>query len=272
VLRFEAKRFARNRKRHGSYSAFLLGLFIGFGGGSAQKVAFAAPDRGNQVIPNFTAAKKQAYRIHEFWQKTLYCRCAYVGKTVDWKSCQYVPGPSRARAKRIEMEHVVPAEAFGHSFKEWREGDEKCVRKKRAFKGRKCAEKNAEFSRMEGDLYNLFPEVGEVNQMRSNYSMAEIGTIGGLAGQTFGGCKARIYQSKFEPMPFAKGTVARTYSYMEWAYPGRGIISAKNRKLFEAWDRQYPVEQWECERYRKILSIQKNENPFLQERCQKAGF
>ena len=230
--------------------------------------------RGNETVENFTAAKKLAYQIHNFWGKTLYCRCGYVGKSVDWQSCDYKPASAnRSRAKRIEIEHVVPAENFGRSFKEWREGDpEKCRTKRKKYKGRRCAEKNPTFSLMEADLYNLFPEVGEVNAVRSNYSMAEIGTVGAIAGTTFGGCKARMFQNKFEPMPFAKGTVARTYAYMEWAYPGHGIISEKNRKLFDAWNAQYPVEAWECERYQKIKAIQKNENPFLKEGCEKAGF
>lgn len=228
--------------------------------------------KGNEVIPNFNEAKKVIFSIHQFWPKTLYCRCQYVGKLVDWKSCGYTPRGHHDRASRIEIEHVVPAESFGQSFKEWREGDPlKCRSKgkKKFFKGRKCAEKNSEFNRIEADLYNLFPEVGEVNMLRSNYSMEEIGVMGGMAGISFGGCKARVYQRKFEPMNFAKGTVARTYLYMDWAYPKIGVISNKNRKLFEAWDKQYPIENWECERYEKILKIQKNENPILKAACEK---
>ena len=50
---------------------------------------------------------------------------------------------------------------------------------------------------------------------------------------------------------------------MDWAYPGHGIISKKNRKLFEAWDKGDPVDAWECERCGRIEGIQGNENPFV---------
>lgn len=223
--------------------------------------------RGNVEIPNFTRAKKLTAPLHADRGLTLYCRCGYRGKRIDWASCGYQPVSSGKRAKSMEWEHVVPADAFGQAFVEWREGAPHCQKGKKKFKGRKCAEKNPLFARMEADLYNLFPEVGEVNALRSNYSMAEVGALGKFAGKTFGGCRARVWESKFEPMDFAKGTVARAYLYMDWAYPGHGIISDKNQKLFEAWDRMYPVESWECELYRRIKRVQKNENPILAERC-----
>ena len=56
-----------------------------------------------------------------------------------------------------------------------------------------------------------------------------------------------------------------------WAYPGHGIISKKNRKLFQGWDRQDPVDAWECERYKKIEMVQGNENPFAERACFEAG-
>ena len=43
---------------------------------------------------------------------------------------------------------------------------------------------------------------------------------------------------------------------MDYVYPGRGIISKKNWKLFESWNKSAPVDKWECERARKIEKIQ----------------
>ncbi|MCK9175945.1 MAG: endonuclease [Desulforhopalus sp.] len=54
---------------------------------------------------------------------------------------------------------------------------------------------------------------------------------------------------------------------MDTAYPGRGIISKKNRKLFAVWNQQDPVDRWECERERRVAKIQDNRNPFVAERC-----
>lgn len=50
---------------------------------------------------------------------------------------------------------------------------------------------------------------------------------------------------------------------MDWAYPGRGIISGKNRKLFEAWAAEDPVDAWELERAKRIERQQGNRNPFI---------
>ena len=70
-----------------------------------------------------------------------------------------------------------------------------------------------------------------------------------------------------EPMDLDKGVVARTYMYMDLSYPNRGIISDKNRKLFDVWDKLYPANKWECERARIIESMQGNQNQILEARC-----
>jgi deoxyribonuclease-1 len=151
---------------------------------------------------------------------------------------------------------VVPAHAFGHAFPEWRDGHPKCGGKK----GRPCAQQmQPDFRLMEADLYNLWPAIGEVNGRRSNYAMA---MIEGEARQ-FGACDVEIAGRKIEPRPSIRGDIARTYFYMDWAYPGRGIISGKNRKLFEAWAKADPPDAWERERAERIAKRQGNANPFI---------
>ena len=54
---------------------------------------------------------------------------------------------------------------------------------------------------------------------------------------------------------------------MDSAYPGRGIISKKNRELFESWDKSDPVDQWECERAKMIEEMQGNENKMVRVKC-----
>lgn len=222
---------------------------------------------GNRSISSFHEAKKLAPKIHIEHPFTIYCPCRYSEKTVDLKSCGYQVQNNPRRAARLEWEHVVPAEAFGQSFLEWREGAPNCIKRKtgKKFKGRKCAEKNSDFALMESDLYNLWPVIGELNGLRSNYSMAQ---ISGKA-RTFGACQAKILDRKFEPMDLDKGIVARVYMYMDTSYPNRGIISGKNRKLFEAWDRQFPVTERECKRAKLIEAHQHNKNAVLMKRCPK---
>lgn len=222
----------------------------------------------NSNIPSYSKSRDVLPAIYRDHNQTLYCGCRYLGKSIDLKSCGYKVYKNFKRASRLEWEHIVPAEAFGNSFVEWRTGAPGCVYKNKKYKGRKCARKNSEFSRMEADLYNLYPEIGELNGLRSNFSMAEFGGQKPLPkSKTFGDCRARIEDRKFEPMDQAKGIVARTYLYMNQAYPGRGILSRKNEKLFAAWNKLYPVTPWECLRARRIQEIQKNLNPILAEAC-----
>lgn len=230
-------------------------------------VLFSLPSLGRS-LKNFSDAKTFLPRLHEEDARTLYCGCRYTGKAIDLKSCNYQVHKDQKRARRLEWEHVVPAHAFGQAFVEWREGRADCVQKGRRFKGRKCAQKNPEFARMEADLHNLWPEVGEVNRLRSNYSMTEFGKFPPKGTISFGGCEARVHNRKFEPMSRAKGIVARTYLYMDQKYPGRGIISGKNRPLFEAWDKLYPVTDFECRRMKKIEALQ-GPNLVLKMRCER---
>jgi len=49
------------------------------------------------------------------------------------------------------------------------------------------------------------------------------------------------------------------------------ILSNKNKKLFKAWDKGDPVDEWECERCKRIEGLQKNENPFVKKACIEKG-
>lgn len=227
-------------------------------------MAFSA---GNESIPSFNKAKKILLQdIYSDYRQTFYCKSDFDARKKVFHTNGYIPVKDDKRANRLEWEHVVPAHAFGQSFREWREGDPQCVNSKgKAFKGRKCTEKmNPLFRYMQADMHNLVPAIGEVNGLRSNYSFAMIPG----EERRFGSCDMEISNRKAEPPEEIRGEIARTYFYMNEAYPGRGIISNKNRKLFEAWDRQDPVSAWECTREKRIREIQGNENPFVRSRCQ----
>lgn len=266
---------------------FFLYLILGVGFVDTTHARKPRPKEGSasltEEVRTFSEAKKYLRRhLDLFDHKTVYCSCQIKTQKktkdqrqdqslrIDLSSCGYkIQGPS-SRAKRLEWEHVVPAEAFGQSFVEWRVGVPLCAKHGRKYKGRKCAEKNSEFSKMEADVYNLFPEIGELNGLRSNYSMAE---ISGRAGQ-FGDCAVKLEDRKFEPQDASKGIVARTYMNFDKRYPDRGVISGKNRLLFEAWDRMYPVTPLECRRWKALASVAGYPHLFIS-RCQdlaKEGF
>lgn len=221
---------------------------------------------GNRKIGTFETAKKHANEIFSFNPVTVYCPCKYSGEKVDLDGCGYDIYKDPERAYRLEWEHIVPAENFGESFAEWRTPCFNSNGKK--LPRRKCAEKNDDFKHMEADLYNLWPISGELNNMRSNLSFGEIGDSDQFI--TFGKCAARVSKNtrRFMPMNEYKGIVARTYFYMDASYPKHGILSDQRRKLFEAWDKKYPVSDWECQRNDLIEEIQGNENTFVKKACE----
>jgi deoxyribonuclease-1 len=44
-------------------------------------------------------------------------------------------------------------------------------------------------------------------------------------------------------------------------------LSNQDRKLFEAWDRMYPVSSKECLRDKRIYNVQGDHNPFVYDKC-----
>ncbi|MBS2016098.1 MAG: endonuclease [Deltaproteobacteria bacterium] len=232
---------------------------------------------GNLRIRHFDEAKKALTRIYESapHRIDLYCGCAFLpdpghGLRVDLAACGYVPARDRSRAERIEWEHAVPASAFGHTFVEWREGAARCVDKRgRPFRGRKCARiASAEFARIEADLHNLFPVVGEVNGLRGDLPMGlplpDASDRHGARGTFhFGACTSAIEAGVFMPRREVRGDLARAYKYMDRAYPERRLVDDAHRALFDAWDREDPPDDWERERNRLIGARQGNINELI---------
>ena len=233
--------------------------------------AFGAQAAGNAWNDSFNKAKKtlerQVYYDHRI---TLYCGAAFDEKKKNVTLPEGFTASKHAkRAGKVEWEHVVPAENFGQTFAEWREGDPRCVDNRgKAFKGRKCAEKvNREYRFMQADLYNLYPAVGAVNALRQNYNFQM------LPGEKpdFGSCEMKIADRKAEPPVRARGAIARTYKYMADAYGPRYRMSRQQTQLMDAWDKMYPVDAWECTRAKRIEALQGNGNAFVKAPCQAAG-
>ncbi|MGC3833542.1 endonuclease [Moritella viscosa] len=219
----------------------------------------------NQTIDSFSKAKKTLERyVYVDHRVTLYCGAKFDAKKIITPPAGFHTDKYVKRAKKVEWEHVVPAENFGRTFSEWRSGNDKCVNSKgKSFKGRKCANKvNTEYRYMQADMHNLFPAIGAVNAMRSNYNFTMLPD----EKSDFGSCAMKIENRKAEPPESARGRIARTYLYMESTY-SRYSMSKSQRQLMNAWDKMYPVEQWECERAVKITELQGNKNNVLHSRC-----
>ncbi|MCW2254939.1 deoxyribonuclease-1 [Providencia alcalifaciens] len=185
---------------------------------------------------------------------TLYCGCEWewTGKSggqVDLASCDYHIRKQQNRATRIEWEHIVPAWVFGHQRQCWQQG------------GRKnCVATDPVFRRMEADMYNLAPSIGEVNADRSNFSY---GQLADNAEYPYGQCRSRVDTKEriFEPRNEVKGQVARVYFYMHDRY--NLSMSRQQQQLLMTWDKQYPPSQWEKQRDERIASIMGHHNPFV---------
>jgi deoxyribonuclease-1 len=153
---------------------------------------------GNHSIYSFSKAKKilqrEVYKDHRI---TVYCGATFDERKQVTSPPGFQTTKYKKRSKKIEWEHVVPAENFGQTFKEWRDGDSKCVDGNgRSFKGRNCARKMAvEFRYLESDLYNLYPAIGAVNASRSNYNF----TLIPGSKSSFGACDMRIEGGKAQP-------------------------------------------------------------------------
>jgi len=148
---------------------------------------------------------------------------------------------------------VMPAWEFGHQRQCWQNG------------GRKSCSKDADYRRIESDLHNLQPAIGEVNGDRNNFQYSQWN--GGE--QQYGQCSMKIdfKQKLAQPPERARGAIARTYFYMRDQYHLR--LSRQQTQLFTAWDKQYPVTSWECERDNRIAKVQGNHNSYVQQACQR---
>lgn len=205
------------------------------------------------------ASKQMKFIYYGDLQETLYCGCHYSDKKhIDFSTCDFQPreNPNRKsykRAKSIEWEHMVTAHNMGHFLPCWQEG------------GRKnCSLNDTTFKLMEGDLHNLYPSIGEINSDRSNFMYSQWTNS---PTPMYGNCQTIIdfKLKKAQPRKEARGIIARAHFYMERTY---GIkLSSQDRKLFEAWNKMYPVTPNECERDRRIFAVQGDHNPFVYEKC-----
>lgn len=211
--------------------------------------------QGNTTIESFQTSKHMLSEVYKDHRTTFY-RGAEYSEHGEIRLPEGFSTPKyENRATRVEWEHAVPAEAFGRNFPEWKHG------------GRKHTERvNQEYRLIQADMYNLYPSIGAVNAMRSNYEYTEF--LGN--SQNFGTCEMKVAKGKAEPPNRTRGQIARTYLYMQDSYP-QFHMSAEQQKLMEKWNSEFPVDEWECIRAKRIEAFQGNENLFVKEPCKEKG-
>lgn len=201
---------------------------------------------------SFSAAKRELVAIYADNPTSFYCGCRFGarGKRLepDLASCGYQARKNANRAGRIEWEHVMPAWVFGHQRQCWQQG------------GRRACSKDPDFKRMEADMNNLVPAIGEVNGDRSNYAY---GMISGEP-RAYGACDVEVdFKGRtLEPSAAIRGDIARIYFYMRDRYQLR--LSKSETRLLEVWNRADPVDRWELERNKRIRAVQGFGNPHVE--------
>ncbi len=229
-------------------------------------------------VSKFREAKLNMVEIFRVMDspKTLYCGCNIKfpkrgGYMPDLSSCGYHSDKHAKNSVRIEAEHIMPAWEFGHEFKCWKKG------------GRKnCEHSDREFNKILGDLHNLYPSVGEVNNDRKNYAFTDFLSDDGYQqnfGKKFiknyskhkvkgyGQCAMVIDRRKQKAMPpvRARGVISRAYLYMSSRYHIK--LSKETQQLYQKWNKMYAPDKNECLRNSLIHSIQGNDNPFVSRAC-----
>ena len=217
----------------------------------------AKSSANTEPLESFSKAKRIAAKsVYTDNYKTFYCGCNYIAKgkklvPEDLKACGYEVRKQVKRASRIEWEHVVPAWDFGHQLQCWQNG------------GRKnCKKKSKAFRRMEADLHNLVPAIGEINGDRSNYRFADLGKYPDMYGQC--DFKVDFKNRRAEPAESVRGEIARAYLYMDDHY-AEFRLSKQQRRLMEAWHKMDPVTGWEKKRNKRIAGIMGWGNPYIEE-------
>ncbi len=209
---------------------------------------------------NFGEAKRLAKQIFQDNRVTFYCGCKYDKHSkIDINSCGYQVQHHPKRARRLEWEHIMPVSLWGKEYPCWKE--KLCCQKTHCYKGRTCCRKsNANFAKIEADLHNLVPEIGELNGMRSNY---RFGVLPHIAKGQVGACEFKIDHEtrRVEPRNSVKGVIARAYLYMSDQYDIH--LSKAQRQLFTAWDREFPPDAWEITWDNRVAAIQGNHNLYI---------
>jgi len=244
--------------------------------------------KGNHFSQSFYEVKKiMPEKIYYDHRQTLYCNADFTQfkriklpkgfklpdlRKVDFYVYDITAEELRQKAERMEWEHIVPAQNFGKIFPEWVKGHKNCVSTKgKKFKGRKCAEQeNESFRYMYTDMYNLYPSIGAVNYLRANFNFTQFAAKDEVEN-TFGSCNLKISKNKVEPRDEIKGLIARTYLYMQSAYP-RYSIGSPMEAVLKAWNKKYPVSRWECVRAYRIEHLQGNANKIVKDKCLKKGW
>lgn len=144
----------------------------------------------------------------------------------------------------MAKEHIMPVENFGKHLSCWKEG------------GRKACQNDPVFTKMEADMMNLVPSVGELNADRSHY---RYGANKPKVGQ-YGRCNFEVdfEANRVYVRPEIRGDIARIYFYMSKKYNIN--LSKQEMQMMEVWNKLDPVDDWEREKIKLVQMSSETQN------------
>lgn len=199
-----------------------------------------------------------ASRVYHDVRVDRYCGCTYDNNLrVDLKTCPMKTDQFKNRQDGIEWEHVVPASDFGRQRPCWRNTPQ-------GTSGRDhCGRVDETYRVIEADPHNLIPVIGALNGIRSNYRFGMVSA--GTEDPLVSGCGFKVGREAggrfIEPPDEVKGEIARIYFYMGDRYGHR--IGRSQRRVFDAWNRQFPPDAFEIERDQRLAAATGLSNPFV---------
>lgn len=206
---------------------------------------------------NFDQSRQYLMKIYNNLDKTFYCGCQMqkVGSSKfipNWKQCGFEPRKRPELGLKVEWEHIVPVWAFGHKLACWAKGGQQ-----------HCNKVNPRFIAMETDLHNLVPVVGEIYSDRAHFGFGEVDQ----EKRVYGKCDLEISYRKrlMEPALGIRGDIARAYFYFSETYDFP--LSRLEEAQFERWNKEDPVDTFECDMHDKKARLQGKPNPYVGAHC-----
>ncbi|MDA3945181.1 MAG: endonuclease [Helicobacteraceae bacterium] len=219
--------------------------------------------RGYDVPENRSQAKKLIKMIHLDYKTTLLNDCQYI---YDPKSCMDITIVDTATCsvkqenQRMQWIQVVPDTFYGRTMA--------CMNKDicvseftgKAYRGNLCCRQtNAEYRKMEADLFNLIPVVSAIAEQQEGKPFGEVEKPTSLIG------KVKIDSNYIEPPDELKGDIARVYLYMDQRYELH--LSTAEKEMFQRWHKLDAVDARECAIAKIIMKVQGANNDLLIEGC-----
>lgn len=121
---------------------------------------------------------------------------------------------------------------------------------------RQC-EKDDRYRQIASDLHNIVPVQSRIEMRRRNAKYEQLASTAPM-----GECDIREQAQFIEPPERVKGDVARTVAYMVTTYdlPWVGTLT-----ILQGWNELDPPDDNELTRHNRVMDIQGNSNPFVQE-------